>query len=179
MIADVVSGGPADDAGLVIGDLIVAVDGEELTADVDLAELIGAFAPGDEIVLSIHNPEASETMEVPITLGAHPDDEERAFLGIAYAIAPMLGDQDEDDAENESTEEGSAEGSETDMDGDDNEATEQDDMAVEEADPADVEKGDLPDAIPSASPSAHGSGRGHGDGCGRRGPGRQSGPGAG
>jgi S1-C subfamily serine protease len=154
MIVDVVSGSPADEAGLLIGDLIVAVDGEALTAEVDLAKLIGSFAPGDEIVLTIHNAEANETMEVPITLGAHPEDEDRAFVGIAYAIAPLLGSQEEADPENDAKEEDATEGSETDMDGSDEEAGAENNaegdvvgdvegnLAGEEADTSNTEGGD-------------------------------------
>ena len=109
MIADVLAGGPADAAGLVPGDLIVAVDGEELSDDVDFAELIGAFAPGDEVTLTVTNAESNEKMEIPVVLGAHPEDEERAFLGIAYVPAPAMPgmgdpapseDADSEDADN-------------------------------------------------------------------------------
>ena len=106
MIADVLAGGPADAAGLVPGDLIVAVDGEELSDDVDFAELIGAYAPGDEVTLTVTNAESNEKMEIPVVLGVHPDDEERAFLGIAYVLAPAMPgmgdlapDEDADDSD--------------------------------------------------------------------------------
>jgi S1-C subfamily serine protease len=101
MVMDVVDGSPADEAGLVAGDLIVAVDGEELGEGIDLAELIGSFAPGDEVLLTIYNAESNETMELPVTLGAYPDDEGRAFLGIAYAIAPVFAPQNDDSSRNE------------------------------------------------------------------------------
>ncbi len=92
MIGEVVEGGPAAEAGLMAGDLIVAVDGQELSDDVDFAELIGSYAPGDVVTLTVTNIESNETLEVPVTLGAHPDDEERAFLGISYALAPSFPD---------------------------------------------------------------------------------------
>ncbi len=90
LISQVVSDGPAAEAGLMAGDLIVAVDGEALGESADLADLIGGYAPGDEITLTVHNVESNEKLEVPVTLGAHPDDDGRAFLGVAYMPVPTM-----------------------------------------------------------------------------------------
>ncbi len=74
----------ADEAGLVEGDIILSVDGEPVNRENDLAELLGEYAPGDEIELAVQRAnDAVETLNV--TLGEHPDDATRPFLGIQYA----------------------------------------------------------------------------------------------
>lgn len=63
-------GSPADVAGLQAGDVIVAVDGEQITADTDLSMLIIPHQPGDTITLSIVRDNAERDVEV--TLGELP-----------------------------------------------------------------------------------------------------------
>jgi membrane-associated protease RseP (regulator of RpoE activity) len=84
VIIEVVPDSPADDAGLQEGDLIIAVDGEELDIVRDLAAAIGGHEPGDRVVLEIERPgEGSERL--PVTLGSHPDKKGAAYLGVTYA----------------------------------------------------------------------------------------------
>ena len=64
-------GSPADEAGLQDGDVIVAVDGERVDADHDLATHILPHQPGDRITLSVVS--GGTTREVPVTLGTLPD----------------------------------------------------------------------------------------------------------
>ncbi len=63
---------PAERAGLQAGDLIVAVNGEQITRDTDLATLILPFSPGDTITLRVLR--ESTTREVEVTLGELPSD---------------------------------------------------------------------------------------------------------
>jgi len=79
LIATSVGGGdpifddsPAERAGLQAGDLIVAVNGEQITRATDLATLILPFSPGDTITLRILR--ESTTQEVEVTLGELPSD---------------------------------------------------------------------------------------------------------
>ncbi|MGI8998871.1 MAG: S1C family serine protease [Candidatus Limnocylindria bacterium] len=65
-------GSPAEAAGLQSGDIIVSVDGEQLSADADLATLILPHAPGDTITLRVLRD--SSAREVEVTLGELPDD---------------------------------------------------------------------------------------------------------
>jgi S1-C subfamily serine protease len=86
LIAEVVPGSPADEAGLeggdqevrfqgaqvtVGGDVIVAVEGEELVAEADLARLISERSPGDTITLEVAS--GGSTDEVDVTLGERPE----------------------------------------------------------------------------------------------------------
>jgi S1-C subfamily serine protease len=87
LISSVVSGGPADKAGLrgkaegesitfqgrkvaTGGDVIVAVDGQKLEAENDLSRLIALKNPGDTVTLEIIRD--GEKMDVDVTLGTRP-----------------------------------------------------------------------------------------------------------
>ncbi len=83
IVQDVEPGSPADEAGLRPGDLIVAVDDEDVGSDNDLADLIGEYEPGDKVDLTIIRQGRERTIRVK--LGRHPEDRRRAYLGITYA----------------------------------------------------------------------------------------------
>ena len=91
LISEVIPDGPADDAGLqgaeggadariefqgnqvrTGGDVIVAVEGEELQTEADLSRLIAAKRPGEEITLQIIRD--GEEQDVDVTLEARPSN---------------------------------------------------------------------------------------------------------
>ena len=63
-------GSPADKAGLKDGDIVVAVDGQAVDADHDLASRITPHVPGDTVDLSVVRD--SRTLEIKVTLGTLP-----------------------------------------------------------------------------------------------------------
>jgi len=65
-------GSPADVAGLRDGDVIVAIDGEQITNESDLAALMLNHAPGDTVRLRVLRD--SSVTEIDVTLGVLPDD---------------------------------------------------------------------------------------------------------
>jgi S1-C subfamily serine protease len=71
-IEDVVSGSPADTAGLKVGDIIKAVDGTDTTTAQQLSDTIGSHAPGDEVTLSILSQGDTGPHDVSVTLGERP-----------------------------------------------------------------------------------------------------------
>ncbi len=89
VILDVVPDTPADWAGLQAGDVIVAVDGQELDAENDLADLIAVHEPGDSVTLEIKVP-GEESRRVRVELAEHPDEEGSAYLGLQYRPARHL-----------------------------------------------------------------------------------------
>ncbi|MCD6016397.1 MAG: hypothetical protein K0R88_2481 [Solirubrobacterales bacterium] len=86
IVAEVVPGSPADEAGLeggdgdqmrfqglpveVGGDVIVAVNGEQVEANSDLPRMISRLEPGDEVELEIIRD--GEQQELGLTLGERP-----------------------------------------------------------------------------------------------------------
>jgi serine protease Do len=65
-------GSPAEAAGLREGDVIVSVDGDQITAETDLATLMLSRSPGDTITLRVLRD--SSVTEIQVTLGVLPDD---------------------------------------------------------------------------------------------------------
>jgi S1-C subfamily serine protease len=65
-------GSPAQAAGLREGDIITAIDGEQIGPGSDLSMLIVPFAPGDTITLRVLRD--NSTSEVEVTLGELPED---------------------------------------------------------------------------------------------------------
>jgi S1-C subfamily serine protease len=87
LIAEVVSGGPADEAGLegaerklrfqgfpyeVGGDVILSINGREVIRPDDLARHISSFRPGREVTLEILHADNSSD-QVKVTLGTRPE----------------------------------------------------------------------------------------------------------
>ncbi len=63
---------PAAVAGLQDGDIIVALDGEQITAEADLSTLIVGHAPGDTITLRVLRDNTAR--EIEVTLGELPPE---------------------------------------------------------------------------------------------------------
>jgi len=85
LIAKVIPGGPADEAGLrgsdqkirfqgqqvaAGGDAIVAVDGHEIVGETDLPRIIARFDPGDTVTVQIIRD--GQTQDVDVKLGERP-----------------------------------------------------------------------------------------------------------
>ena len=66
----VISGSPADAAGLQAGDVIVAVEDQQLSAEADLSMALLPYAPGDTITLRILR--GNSVRELEVTLGVMP-----------------------------------------------------------------------------------------------------------
>ena len=87
LLAEVVSGGPADEAGLrggdgrirfqglpyrTGGDVVLSIDGHKIVEPDDLANEIADFEPGDRVTLEVLH-EDGETENVEVTLGTRPE----------------------------------------------------------------------------------------------------------
>jgi PDZ domain-containing protein len=84
-VALVTEGGAAEGA-LEEGDVLRAIDGEEVDRPETLQRTVAGHAPGDRVVLDVVRD--GEPREIEVELGGHPDDENRAFLGIGMAAQP-------------------------------------------------------------------------------------------
>ena len=79
-VVDILEDGPAAAAGLQAGDIITAIDDIEIGGLNDLAQAAANYSPGDEVMLTVERD--GEAVELTVTLGAHPDDDGMAFLGV-------------------------------------------------------------------------------------------------
>ncbi|GAB4579283.1 MAG: trypsin-like peptidase domain-containing protein [Anaerolineales bacterium] len=69
LVTVVVEGGPADQAGVRVDDLITHIDGREVLAFSDLISyLMTSKGPGDQVILTILR--NGETLEITVTLGS-------------------------------------------------------------------------------------------------------------
>ena len=80
VVMRVAAGSPAEEAGLRKGDVILAVDGEEVKGFDDLREAVRAREPGDELALTVLRD--GEERQIEAILGEHPDEKGKAYLGI-------------------------------------------------------------------------------------------------
>jgi len=82
VVHTLVPDGPAAEAGIEQGDVIVAVGEQTLDADNNLATVIDSYEPGDVVAIELERDGAAES--VMVTLGEHPDQADKAFLGVSY-----------------------------------------------------------------------------------------------
>jgi membrane-associated protease RseP (regulator of RpoE activity) len=86
-VTQVVPDSPADEAGLEVDDVIIAIDGKGLDTEYELSEAVRGHDPGDEIVLTIiRRGDDAEVLEVEVALGRDTNEEGEvvAYLGIWY-----------------------------------------------------------------------------------------------
>ena len=82
MIGEVVESSPADEAGLLPGDLVIELNGEAVEQALVFTDVIRQMSPGDAVRLTIFRISAHRTIEVQATLGEHPDLDGNGYLGI-------------------------------------------------------------------------------------------------
>lgn len=70
-VAELIPDGPAESAGVRVGDVVTAVNDTEVTDVQQFIEVITSFAPGDEIALVVLR--GDEELSLPVTLGSRPD----------------------------------------------------------------------------------------------------------
>ena len=68
----VISGGPADQAGLQEGDILTAIDGQPIDATHQLDVTLLQHEPGDQVELTVLR--GDQTLKVTVTLGIRPAD---------------------------------------------------------------------------------------------------------
>lgn len=83
-VESVVTGSPAEKAGIKAGDRITAVDGTKLTLRRDLAQAISSHKVGDQVELTIDRDGSQLTIKV--TLGDNPDNTGHPYLGLTYRM---------------------------------------------------------------------------------------------
>lgn len=95
VVVEVEAGGPAEQAGLETGDIIIAVDDKAMGENRDLAALISSHKGGDGATVTIVRPgDDPELMNLEVTLGSgtNAEGEEVAHLGVKYrAVSSGMG----------------------------------------------------------------------------------------
>ena len=66
----IVAGSPAEEAGLLPGDIITSIDSRRIDAGQGLDDVLSLYKPGDELVLSVLR--GGRTVDVSLTLGTRP-----------------------------------------------------------------------------------------------------------
>ena len=89
VITQVVPDSPADLAGLRAGVVILAVDGQQVGIEGDLASLIAGYQPRDRVTLEVQRP-GQEPQRVPVKLAENPEKKGVAYLGVFYSSSPHL-----------------------------------------------------------------------------------------
>jgi 2-alkenal reductase len=71
-VQEVEPSSPAGTAGLEGGDVIVSLDGTELTEDMSLQDVLFEYAPGDSVELEVFRSSTGETTTLTVELGTRP-----------------------------------------------------------------------------------------------------------
>jgi len=71
LVSAVVPGGPADEAGLQAGDVVVSIAGRAVTKSDEVAAVVGAKKPGDSVKVAVRRGGDARTLDVK--LGTRPD----------------------------------------------------------------------------------------------------------
>lgn len=85
MITEVIADSPAEAAGLQVGDVITAVNDQEISTESPLADVIQGYKPGDEITLTVERQD--EALQLTVELGENADDSNLPYLGVRYSPA--------------------------------------------------------------------------------------------
>ena len=102
LVSQVENGGPADDAGLKPGDVILAVDGRDIERSSELPPVVAAVKPGKEATLTIWRDKSERRLRVKVgeleyepavAQRGTPNDPATGKLGLA--VRPLSGEERE------------------------------------------------------------------------------------
>ena len=89
VVSSVVSGGPADKAGIKTGDVISKLDGTAVTNSNDFINAIGGHKVGDSVTLTVTPQGSTQSSDITITLGDNPQSAGKAYLGLSISNGMM------------------------------------------------------------------------------------------
>jgi putative serine protease PepD len=69
-LACIVKSGPADSAGLKVGDVVTSLDGKTVTNYDSLTTAVGATKPGEKVSVTVQSKGSTHT--VSVTMGSRP-----------------------------------------------------------------------------------------------------------
>jgi membrane-associated protease RseP (regulator of RpoE activity) len=86
LIVEVTADGPADQAGIKVGDLVLSIDGQEIEQDTDLKALLARYEPRDRVELTVWR--GGRQRDIQVTLGRSQDGD-MPYLGLTYRVVPF------------------------------------------------------------------------------------------
>ncbi|HEX7393683.1 MAG TPA: PDZ domain-containing protein [Anaerolineaceae bacterium] len=89
VVNSVVSGGPADKAGIKAGDVVTKLDGNAVTNANEFVAALGAKKVGDTVTLTITPQGSTQSSDVTVTLGENPQTTGKAYLGVTISDGMM------------------------------------------------------------------------------------------
>lgn len=90
VVIAVVPDSPADEAGIRPGDMILAVDDQEVSPTRDLKDIIQDYEPGDRVRLTFLRDGQKEDVRVRLGRRRTDDGDVVASLGLTYRLAPVM-----------------------------------------------------------------------------------------
>jgi S1-C subfamily serine protease len=82
IVGRVAEDSPAEAAGLQRGDVITAIDEQPVDHPESVVDAVADHQPGDVMTLTVYRPKDDETIEIEVTLAEHPEQEDKAYLGV-------------------------------------------------------------------------------------------------
>ncbi|MGD8207082.1 MAG: DegQ family serine endoprotease [Thiohalocapsa sp.] len=91
LVAQILSGSPAEAAGLRAGDIVLSFDGKDISTSSNLPPLVGVTKVGTEVQLQVLRD--GELIQIPVVLAELPEDEDLVVVQeqVAPAAANRLG----------------------------------------------------------------------------------------
>ncbi len=82
VIRTIVEDSPAAEAGLEAGDVVTAINGEEISDPESFVGEVRSFDPGDVITLTVYRNGEEKALEIEVVLGENPEVDGQAYLGV-------------------------------------------------------------------------------------------------
>jgi len=89
MVSNVEEGGPADDAGIRSGDVIIKFDGKDISHMTDLPRIVGATKPGGKVDMQVWRKGKAVTLKVTVGEMPSPDSETASPTAEPPAATPV------------------------------------------------------------------------------------------
>lgn len=86
LVLNVVADSPAAQAGVQPGDVIKAVNDQEVSATTTLPQALAHFKPGDKVTLTVARTGETDDLKLTATLGENPNQAGKAYLGVRAAL---------------------------------------------------------------------------------------------
>jgi membrane-associated protease RseP (regulator of RpoE activity) len=84
MVVAVTPNSPAEEAGIIVGDIITHIDSQELSQSRGPADIISGLRRGDTVDIVVLR--GNETMVLRAVLGRNPENASAPWLGITYRL---------------------------------------------------------------------------------------------